>query len=103
MRKDTSFSSRKLTREEFAKKYWQGGKLPYQYHSAQITDGRDEREQLLFNNCRALYSLIRAYYRRIVLIIFRAEKRTDELAERVAKLEAGSTTQATEREPPVYQ
>ena len=58
MRKDTSFSDRKLTEEEFAEKYWLGGKFPYQYHTATIEDGRDEREQFLFNNCRALYELM---------------------------------------------
>lgn len=59
MRKDTSFSDRKLTEEEFADKYWMGGEegYIYQYHTASIMDGRDEREQFVFNNVRALYNL----------------------------------------------
>lgn len=54
MREDTSFSDAKLTSEEFSKKYWQNGKRPYQYHTATIEDARDEREQFVFNNIRAL-------------------------------------------------
>lgn len=57
MRKDTSFSERKLTEEEFSKKYWMDGKFPYQYHTASIEDARDEREQFVFNNLRALWDL----------------------------------------------
>lgn len=62
MRKDTSFSDRKLTPEEFADKYWtpcRGITAPYQYHTGRIEDGRDEREQFVFNNIRALYDMIR--------------------------------------------
>lgn len=55
MRKDTTFSDRKLTEKEFSDKYWMHGEFPYQYHTASIEDGRDEREQFLFNNCRALW------------------------------------------------
>jgi hypothetical protein len=33
--------------------------MPYQYHTASVEDGRDEREQFVFNNIRALYDLIR--------------------------------------------
>ena len=57
MRKDTSFSDVKLTNEEFSKKYWQNGKRPYQYHTAAIEDARDEREQFVFNNIRALRNM----------------------------------------------
>ena len=59
MRPDTSFSNKKLTMEEFADKYWMGGDSDYvyQYHTAGIEDGRDEREQFIFNNIRALYNL----------------------------------------------
>lgn len=57
MRKDTSFSDAKLTSEEFSKKYWQNGKRPYQYHTAAIEDARDEREQFVFNNIRALRNM----------------------------------------------
>ena len=62
MRNDTSFSDRKLTPEEFADKYWTplaGWSVPYQYHTGRIEDGRDEREQFVFNNIRALYDMIR--------------------------------------------
>lgn len=55
MRKDTNFSDKKLTAEEFSKKYWLNGEVPYQYHTGTIEDGRDEREQFLFNNVRSLY------------------------------------------------
>lgn len=60
MREDTSFADRKLTEEEFAEKYWLGGEAPYQYHTGTIEDGRDEREQFVFNNIRALYELMKA-------------------------------------------
>lgn len=63
MREDTSFSDRKLTREEFSHKYWKDGEHPYQYHTAEIEDGRDEREQFLINQCRALHSLYRHTYK----------------------------------------
>lgn len=55
MRKDTSFSDRKLTGDEFSQKYWMGGDAPYQYHTGSIEDGRDEREQFVFNNIRAIW------------------------------------------------
>lgn len=55
MRKDTSFSDRKLTMDEFSKKYWMEGETPYQYHTGSIEDGRDEREQFVFNNIRAIW------------------------------------------------
>ena len=61
MRADTSFSERKLSPEEFAEKYWtprMGTVFPYQYHTGRIEDGRDEREQFVFNNIRALYDMI---------------------------------------------
>ena len=53
----TSFSNRKLSEEEFSNKYWMKGKYKYQYYTAGIEDARDEREQLVFNNVRALYDL----------------------------------------------
>ena len=55
MRRDTSFSDRKLTGDEFSQKYWRGGDAPYQYHTGSIEDGRDEREQFVFNNIRAIW------------------------------------------------
>jgi hypothetical protein len=59
MRKDTSFSDRKLTEQEFSEKYWLNGDAPYQYHTGSIEDGRDEREQFVFNNIRALFELFK--------------------------------------------
>lgn len=56
MRRDKSFSEDKLTTEEFSEKYWMSGNSPYQYHSATIEDGRDEREQFVFNNLVALWN-----------------------------------------------
>jgi hypothetical protein len=55
MRKDISFSDRKLSTDEFSRKYWRDGETPYQYHTGQIEDGRDEREQFVFNNIRAIW------------------------------------------------
>lgn len=82
MRKDTSFSDRKLTVEEFSKKYWLGGEMPYQYHTGTIEDGRDEREQFLFNNVRALREMNRESNKRrdkkvsdMNLRLYRAEKK----------------------------
>lgn len=58
-RADTTFTDRKLTREEFAQKYWHENDPDYiyQYHTMDIEDGRDEREQLIINNIRALFLL----------------------------------------------
>ena len=58
MRKETGFSVRKLNTDEFSRKYWKYGSFPYQYHTGTIEDGRDEREQFLFNNVRALKDLM---------------------------------------------
>ena len=59
MRNDTSFSERKLSTDEFSKKYWKDGEVPYQYHTGTIEDGRDEREQFVFNNIRAIWERIK--------------------------------------------
>lgn len=61
MRKDTSFSDRKLSLKEFSDKYWKEGEeeFIYQFHSVTVEDGRDEREQLTFNNLIALKKRIR--------------------------------------------
>lgn len=60
MREDATFSEKKLTEEEFDKKYWKGAKeeFIYQYHTVSVMDGRDEREQLIINNIRALFNNI---------------------------------------------
>lgn len=63
MRKDTSFGENKLTRSEFSAKYWLNGERPYQYHTAEIEDGRDEREQFLIANCRAVMEQLAKYIR----------------------------------------
>ncbi len=54
LRTTTDYADRKLTDHEFQTKYWQGGSVPNQYHTMMISDGRDEREQLIINNIRAL-------------------------------------------------
>ncbi len=54
LRTTTEYADRKLTDHEFQTKYWQGGSVQNQYHTMQISDGRDEREQLIINNIRAL-------------------------------------------------
>lgn len=51
MRKDTSFSEKKLGDEQFSDNYWYGGELLYQYHTMNVSDGRDEREQLITTQC----------------------------------------------------
>lgn len=63
MRKDTSFTDKKLSIEEFSDKYWLSGELPYQYHTMRISDGRDEREQLIINNIISLWNLERGLLR----------------------------------------
>jgi hypothetical protein len=86
MRKDTSFSEKKLTNEEFSDKYWMGGKAPHQYHTASIEDGRDEREQFLFNNCRALYDLIKIHSERQRVERSSLEKDFENTIKKVTKL-----------------
>lgn len=54
VRTTTEYEDRKLTDHEFQTKYWQGGSVQDQYHTMLISDGRDEREQLIINNIRAL-------------------------------------------------
>ena len=56
-----TLGNKKLSRERFANKYWMGGReeYVYQFHTMDIADGKDERQQLLINNDRALYNLIR--------------------------------------------
>lgn len=58
--KETSFADAKLTPEEFVEKYWKigGHDVPYQYHTMKIEDGRDEQEQLIINNIRAIWNLL---------------------------------------------
>lgn len=52
------FSTEKLKTEDFSQKYWLDGEDPYQYHTMDIEDGRDEREQLVINNVRSLKNRI---------------------------------------------
>lgn len=52
--KKRPFAASSLTMEEFSKKYWMDGVVPYQYHSMGIEDGKTEVEQLTYNNIRAL-------------------------------------------------
>ena len=87
VRKDMTFSDRKLTEAEFSEKYWLDGIAPYQYHTATIDDGRDEREQFHFNNCRALYELLKFENRELRTIIFRLSKSVEYLQKRLDLLE----------------
>lgn len=87
MRKDTTFSDRKLSTEEFSRKYWMNGKVPYQYHTASIEDARDEREQFVFNNIRALWNALmrkRSYFSENQIYL---ERRLEEQEKRIAALE----------------
>lgn len=51
----------KLSTKHFKNKYWRGGdkEFIYQFHRMDISDGLDERQQLLINNDRALYKMTR--------------------------------------------
>lgn len=48
----------KLSEKQFSDKYWLNGDAKYQFHSMDIEDGLDERQQLLINNDRALLDLL---------------------------------------------
>ncbi len=61
MRKDTRFADRKLSNKEFANKYLRSGLYKEQYHTMQVSDGKDEREQLIINNIRWLKGCIDFY------------------------------------------
>lgn len=56
-----TLGNEKLSREQFSGKYWKCGQAEfnYQFHTMEIEDGLDERQQLLINNDRALYNLIK--------------------------------------------
>lgn len=57
-----SFKDCKLTRKEFSEKYWMNGECVYQFHTPDIEDGQNEREQFIFNDIRALDNLIGYYF-----------------------------------------
>lgn len=42
------------TISDFSEKYWLDGNIPYQYHTLEIEDGKNELEQLMINDIRAL-------------------------------------------------
>ena len=48
------FSDKPKEAGEFSKKYWLDGVIPYQYHTLEIEDGKNELEQLMINDIRAL-------------------------------------------------
>ena len=54
MRSPKRFSGCKLTTEEFTDKYRSGDPYNCQYIPVSIEDGRDEGEQLIFNNIQQL-------------------------------------------------
>lgn len=58
MRNGYRIGAEKLSEKQFSDKYWMAGDAEYQFHSMDIQDGLDERQQLLINNDRALYQLI---------------------------------------------
>lgn len=66
MRNNYILGNEKLTEKEFSDKYWMGGQEEYiyQFHTMDIEDGKDERQQLLINNDRALHNLISHLYGR---------------------------------------
>lgn len=90
MRPDTSFSDKKLTRAEFSKKYWLDGDVPYQYHTAEIEDGRNEREQFFINNDRALFNFFRKNQEEIrekhELAEQKSEKKCNEIEKKCNKM-----------------
>lgn len=61
-------SSKKLTNKEFAQKYFRKKYPVYQFHTMNICDGMDERQQLFINNDRALYELIREIHARFAKV-----------------------------------
>ena len=82
MRDDTSFSDRKLSEKEFSDKYWMKGKIKSQYHTAGIEDARDEREQFVFNNVRALYDL---YNDLLVNNVYRMQAEIKQMRTKISK------------------
>ena len=56
----------KLSKELFSDKYWKGGqkKYIYQFHTMDIEDGEDERQQLLINSDRVLFNMMNEVFRR---------------------------------------
>lgn len=42
------------TISDFSEKYWLDGNIPYQYHTLEVEDGKNELEQLMINDIRAL-------------------------------------------------
>ena len=54
MKGNYQLSDKKLSDEEFKEKYYVKG-LDQQYHTMDLSDGVDERQQLLINNDRWLF------------------------------------------------
>ena len=67
MRNNYILGNEKLTEKEFSDKYWMGGQEEYiyQFHTMDIEDGKDERQQLLINNDRALFNLTDFIYKQV--------------------------------------
>lgn len=84
MRNTKVFSKRKLTTEEFTEKYRSGNPYHSQYINVSIDDGRDEGEQLIFNNIQELKARSDAERRIYARNTERRDKEIDELKERFA-------------------
>lgn len=63
MKGNYELTDRKLSDEEFKEKYYVKGIGVEQYHTMDIYDGLDERQQLLINNDRCLMN----YYKSIMI------------------------------------
>ena len=63
----------KLTREEFAQRYWSSSHpiQPHQYVWMDIDAGRDEIEQLILNNIRALHNELYADVEFLLELIYK--------------------------------
>lgn len=59
----------KLSKKQFSRKYWIDGDAKYQFHTMDITDGLDERQQLLINNDRALKESINWHHQMTVEMV----------------------------------
>lgn len=56
-------TDKKLSDEEFKEKYYVKGFNEQQFHTMDLDDGIDERQQLLINNDRALFEIMTSFNR----------------------------------------
>lgn len=76
MRNGYVIGGEKLSDQQFSDKYWLAGNAEYQFHSMDIGDGLDERQQLLINNDRALFEAIKWHFDRSMERTSNIEKET---------------------------